>query len=107
MTSVRSFDRENDPDVLCMIGASAALHISEIPFTQPTGSVRVGRVNGLVTPSGRVTGLDVVVPSGYEAMDRSILRAVQDAQPFPPFPLELGRDSLTVKIDFVLPPPNK
>lgn len=46
MTSVRSFDRENDPDILCMIGASAALHISEIPFLQPTGSVRVGRVNG-------------------------------------------------------------
>jgi polyribonucleotide nucleotidyltransferase len=46
MTSVRSFDKENDPDILCMIGASAALHISEIPFTQPTGSVRVGRVNG-------------------------------------------------------------
>ncbi len=46
MTSVRSFDRENDPDVLSMIGAGAALHISEIPFTQPTGSVRVGRING-------------------------------------------------------------
>ena len=45
MASVRSADRENDPDVLCMIGASAALHISEIPFTQPTGSLRVGRVN--------------------------------------------------------------
>ena len=70
--------------------------------SDPTASVRI-----VLTPSGRVTGLDVVVPSGYEAMDRSILRAVQDAQPFPPFPLELGRDSLTVKIDFVLPPPNK
>jgi polyribonucleotide nucleotidyltransferase len=46
MASVRSADRENDPDVLCMIGASTALHISDIPFTQPTGSVRVGRVNG-------------------------------------------------------------
>src|SRR5204862_5685455 len=46
MTSVRSYDRENDPDVLCMIGSSAALHISQIPFLHPTGSVRVGRVNG-------------------------------------------------------------
>jgi polyribonucleotide nucleotidyltransferase len=46
MASVRSADKDNDPDVLCMIGASAALHISEIPFTQPTGSVRVGRVDG-------------------------------------------------------------
>src|SRR5262245_54069622 len=46
MASVRSADRDNDPDVLCMIGASAALHISEIPFVQPTGSVRVARVGG-------------------------------------------------------------
>src|SRR5213080_1526121 len=44
MGSTLSFDRENDPDILCMIGASAALHISEIPFVQPTGSVRIGRI---------------------------------------------------------------
>jgi polyribonucleotide nucleotidyltransferase len=46
MTSAMSADRENDPDVLCMIGASAALHLSPIPFLQPTGSVRVGRIGG-------------------------------------------------------------
>src|SRR5437588_714235 len=40
-----SFDRENDPDILCMIAASAALHISPIPFLKPTGSVRIGRIN--------------------------------------------------------------
>src|SRR5438046_7379877 len=45
LTSAMSFDRENDPDVLCMIGASAALHVSHIPFLKLTGSVRVGRVN--------------------------------------------------------------
>ena len=44
MTSAMSFDRENDPDVLCMIGASAALHVSQIPFLKVTGSVRVGRI---------------------------------------------------------------
>src|SRR3954454_17269855 len=41
-----SYDRENDPDVPCMIGSSAALHISHIPFRKVTGSVRVGRVGG-------------------------------------------------------------
>jgi polyribonucleotide nucleotidyltransferase len=46
MCNVFSFDRENDPDILAMIGASAALHVSQIPFLHPTGSVRVGRVNG-------------------------------------------------------------
>jgi polyribonucleotide nucleotidyltransferase len=44
MTSAMSFDRENDPDILCMIGASAALHVSQIPFLKVTGSVRVGRI---------------------------------------------------------------
>ncbi len=29
-----------------MIGASAALHVSHIPFLQPTGTVRVGRIGG-------------------------------------------------------------
>ncbi|HZY90228.1 MAG TPA: polyribonucleotide nucleotidyltransferase, partial [Gemmataceae bacterium] len=46
MVSTLSADRENDPDVLSMIGGSAALHVSQIPFLQPTGSVRVGRVGG-------------------------------------------------------------
>jgi polyribonucleotide nucleotidyltransferase len=46
MASTLSADRENDPDVLSMIGASAALHVSPIPFLHPTGTVRVGRVNG-------------------------------------------------------------
>jgi polyribonucleotide nucleotidyltransferase len=46
MASTLAADRENDPDVLSMIGASAALHVSQIPFLGPTGSVRVGRING-------------------------------------------------------------
>ncbi|HEY7308803.1 MAG TPA: polyribonucleotide nucleotidyltransferase [Gemmataceae bacterium] len=46
MASTLAADREHDPDVLSMIGASAALHVSQIPFLQPTGSVRIGRING-------------------------------------------------------------
>ncbi len=46
MASTLAADREHDPDVLAMIGASAALHVSHIPFVTPTGSVRVGRING-------------------------------------------------------------
>lgn len=46
MASVLSADKEYDPDVLAMIGASAALAISQMPFQGPTGSVRVGRVDG-------------------------------------------------------------
>jgi polyribonucleotide nucleotidyltransferase len=46
MATAMSADRENDPDMLALIGSSAALHISQIPFLYPTGSVRVGRING-------------------------------------------------------------
>ena len=53
MASVLSFDGENDPDVLAMIGASAALTISKIPFIGPTGACRVARVDGefLINPT--------------------------------------------------------
>jgi len=42
---VWSADQQNDPDLLAMIGASAALSVSDIPFNGPIGVVRVGRVN--------------------------------------------------------------
>ncbi len=41
-----SADGENDPDILAINGASAALCVSDIPFKGPIGAVRVGRVNG-------------------------------------------------------------
>jgi len=41
-----SADGENDPDVLNVIGASAALHLSDIPWNGPIGACRVGLVNG-------------------------------------------------------------
>ena len=50
---VYSFDYENDPDVIAACGASAALAISDIPFLEPIGEVRVGRINGelIVNPT--------------------------------------------------------
>lgn len=46
IATVLSMDQENEPDTLAMIGASAALEISDIPFNGPIASVRVGRING-------------------------------------------------------------
>jgi polyribonucleotide nucleotidyltransferase len=43
---VLSADQENDPDVLSVIGASAALALSPIPWDGPLGAVRVGLVDG-------------------------------------------------------------
>src|SRR4051812_12007261 len=41
-----SADGQNDPDILAINGASAALCVSDIPFAGPIGAVRIGRVNG-------------------------------------------------------------
>lgn len=46
IATVLSVDQDNDPDIAAMIGASAALSISEIPFQGPIGGIRVGLVNG-------------------------------------------------------------
>ena len=43
---VYSYDSENDSDVIAACAASAALTISDIPFLEPIGEVRVGRING-------------------------------------------------------------
>ncbi|HEX7470167.1 MAG TPA: polyribonucleotide nucleotidyltransferase [Verrucomicrobiae bacterium] len=45
-TIVLSADGENDPDMLGLVGASAALMVSNIPWAGPLGAVRVGRVKG-------------------------------------------------------------
>src|SRR5215207_1903670 len=46
MSTVLSADQENDPDILSVIGASAALTISPIPFEGPVGAVRMGLIDG-------------------------------------------------------------
>lgn len=44
--TVLSTDQENDPDILAIVGASAALSLSSIPFDGPVSAVRVGCLNG-------------------------------------------------------------
>ena len=46
IATVLSMDQENDPDVIAMVGASAALVLSDGPFAGPIASVRVCRING-------------------------------------------------------------
>ena len=70
---VLSADKENDPDVLAMVGSSAALAISPIPFQGPIGCVRVGRIGGrfVINPTyQQVTDgdLDLVMAGTKEAI---------------------------------------
>lgn len=53
VVTVLSADQENDPEILSIIGASAALGISDIPFAGPIGAVRVGYIGGqfIVNPT--------------------------------------------------------
>lgn len=74
IASVLSADRENDPDVPAMIGASAALTISKIPFLGPTGACRLGRVNGefVVNPTHKQLeegDLDLLVGGRKDAIN--------------------------------------
>ena len=68
-----SADQENDPDVLSVNGASAALAVSGIPFNGPIGAVRVGLVDGqlVVNPTESqlaVSALDLVIAGTEEAV---------------------------------------
>jgi len=57
ISSVISSDDENDGDVLGAVGASLALHLSDVPFDGPMGEVRVGRINGEYIINPTVTEL--------------------------------------------------
>ena len=46
IATVLSHDKENDPDVLALVGASTALTLSDIPWSGPMAAVRVARING-------------------------------------------------------------
>jgi polyribonucleotide nucleotidyltransferase len=71
IATVLSADQENDPDILAVVGASAALTVSQIPFQGPIGCVRIGRVGGrlVVNPTYAQlveSDMDVVI-AGSEA----------------------------------------
>ncbi|MDE3138129.1 MAG: polyribonucleotide nucleotidyltransferase, partial [Acidobacteriota bacterium] len=66
MTMVLSADSENDPDVIGLVGASAAVSISQIPFNGPIGAVRVGLLEGRLVANPtvaeqKVSRLNIVV----------------------------------------------
>ena len=70
---VVSADTENDPDVLAITGASAALAVSEVPFQKSIAGVRVGMVNGayVINPSHeerKQSTLDLIVAGSKDGI---------------------------------------
>ncbi|MCK9189206.1 polyribonucleotide nucleotidyltransferase [Acidithiobacillus sp.] len=73
IATVLSVDRDNDPDILALVGASAALAISGIPFNGPIGAARVGYIDGqyVLNPSYSqltTSQLDLVVAGTRQAV---------------------------------------
>lgn len=74
VATVMSVDHDNSPEIAAMIGASAALAISDIPFLGPIGGVKVGRVNGefVINPTIEQmakTDIDLVVAGTHAAVN--------------------------------------
>ncbi|WP_442754192.1 polyribonucleotide nucleotidyltransferase [Methylocystis sp. JAN1] len=73
IVTVLSHDLENDPDILAMVAASAALTLSGVPFMGPVGGARVGYVNGQLKLNPtieemKLSELDLVVAGTHDAV---------------------------------------
>jgi len=73
ISTVLSADQENDPDILSIIGASAALTLSPIPWEGPVGAVRVGYIDGQIVINPTISrleesALDMVVAGTDDAI---------------------------------------
>ena len=73
VATVLSHDLENDPDVVALVGCSAALTLSGIPFFGPVGAARVGRIDGqfVLNPTveqRKKSELDLVVAGTAEGV---------------------------------------
>ena len=58
IATVLSHDRENDPDMISLTGASAALQVSDIPFHGPIAAVRMGRIGGQLVVNPLISQLE-------------------------------------------------
>ncbi|MGM0453664.1 MAG: polyribonucleotide nucleotidyltransferase [Thermodesulfobacteriota bacterium] len=92
IATVLSMDKVNEPDILAMLGASAALEISDVPFDGPIACVRVGRIDGqlVVNPTieesktsdinlivaGSRTGIIMVEGGGEFVPEADMLEAI-------------------------------
>ena len=127
ISTVLSADQENDPDILAIMGASAALTISPIPFLGPIGAVRVGRIDGkfVLNPTyaqQERTDIDLVVAGtqaavvmieagSKEVSEESMAEAIdfghKGIQTLIDMLLELAKKLGVAKAPFESPPPDQ
>jgi polyribonucleotide nucleotidyltransferase len=73
IAQVLSYDGHNEPDILALVAASAAMTLSGVPFMGPIGAARVGYLNGeyILNPTDEQVAegeLDLVVAATYDAV---------------------------------------
>jgi polyribonucleotide nucleotidyltransferase len=124
VSTVMSADQENDPAILSIIGASAALSISPIPWEGPVGAVRIGRIDGniVINPTfsdltnsdldmvvaGTADAIVMVEGEAHEISEEQLLEAMMRAHDeikrICQFQNELVAASGKDKWEFVAPP---
>jgi polyribonucleotide nucleotidyltransferase len=105
IASVLSVDGEHDPDVAALLGASAALQISNIPFNGPIAGVRIGRLDGklIANPTSMqdsdldmfIVGRKVVPGTGGKPYDVNLVMLEGGAK-------ELGEEDIVQGINLAL-----
>lgn len=106
VTTVMSVDQDSPPDMTALIGASAALHISNIPFMGPIGAVAIGRIEGklIVNPTvaqaaqsdmhiaiaGTKVAVNMVEASALEISEEEMLEAIM-----------FGHEEIKKIVDFI------
>ena len=121
--TVLAHDLENDPDVVSLVGASAALTISGIPFMGPIGGCRVGYIDGnfVLNPTedekiastldlmmaGTVDGVLMVESEAHELSEKVMLDAVmfghRESQKVIDMIIDLAEDCAKVPWDLAAP----
>ena len=96
-----SWDRENDPDIVGLLGASLSLLISDIPWSGPLAVLRVGRINGqfILNPTyeeREKSELDLVIAAVLEENDILINMIEAETQ-------ELSEDLILKAVQFAKP----
>jgi polyribonucleotide nucleotidyltransferase len=97
-------DQENDPDIIAINGASAALTISDIPFSGPIGAVRVGYIDGQIVINPTIqqlenSELDLIMAATRDAIVMVEAGAKQISEDVIQAALEKGHEAIVPLVD--------
>jgi polyribonucleotide nucleotidyltransferase len=106
VANVLSADPENDPDILAMVGSSAALAISTIPFNGPVGAVRLSRVEGqfIINPTyeqREKSDFNLILTGGRDAINMIEVDAKQIPEDVAAQAIKIAQQSIKDVCDLI------